>query len=100
VTPLFFDPWMWLAAAAVLAIIETAIPGYVLLGFGIGAGLVGLALFPFEETAAALPQPRATLLAVWAAVSIAVWLTLRALYGRPARRPGGGRDINDFDNNP
>ncbi len=95
-----FDPWLWLAAAAVLAIVEAVLPGYLLLGFGVGAMVVGVALFPFAEAARALPYAPATLLVVWAAVSLLVWLGLTALLGRRARRRQGGRDLNDFDNSP
>ena len=97
--PSIFDPWIWLAAAAVLGIVETIVPGYVLLGFAIGAVVVGLSLFGLSEEAAALPYAPITLLAIWAALSIVAWLAVMGVFGRPARRRRAGeRDLNDFDN--
>ncbi len=34
--------WFWVAFGLVLVILETVLPGFVLLGFGIGAVVVGL----------------------------------------------------------
>jgi membrane protein implicated in regulation of membrane protease activity len=96
--PAVFDPWLWLAAAAVLAIVEAVLPGYLLLGFGIGAVVVALALFPLGDEAAALPYAPVALLAIWAAVSLLAWFGLTGLFGRRARRRRGTRDLNDFDN--
>lgn len=93
-----FDPWVWVAAAAFLGVIEAFLPGYVLLGFGVGAGVIALALFPFDEAARALPYAPLTLLAIWSAISVGAWLALTALFGRPSRRRAGQRDLNDFDN--
>lgn len=98
--PSIFDPWLWLAAAAVLAIVEAVLPGYLLLGFGVGAAAVAVALFPLGDEARALPYAPATLLAIWSAVSLLVWFGLTAVFGRRARRRPGGRDLNDFDNSP
>ncbi len=98
--PSIFDPWLWLAAAAVLAIVEAVLPGYLLLGFGIGAAAVAAALFGFREQAGALPYAPATLLAIWSAVSLLAWFGLTALFGRRSRRREGRRDLNDFDNSP
>jgi inner membrane protein len=98
--PSFFDPWLWLAAAAVLAVVEALVPGYLLLGFGIGAAAVGVALFLLGGAAEALPYAPATLLAIWSAVSLLVWFALTAAFGRRARGRRGGRDLNDSDNSP
>ena len=35
--------WVWMAGGAVLAILEVAVSGFVLLGFAIGAALIILA---------------------------------------------------------
>lgn len=96
--PSIFDPWLWITVAASLAIVEAFLPGYVLLGFGIGAAAVAAGLFPLDEQARALPYAPLTLLAIWSAVSIVAWLALTSLFGRPSRRRTGQRDLNDFDN--
>ena len=98
--PSIFDPWIWIAAAAVLGAVEMFLPGYLLLGFGIGAGIVAVALFALADAARALPYAPLMLLAIWSALSIAVWLALTAMFGRPSRRRAADRDINDFDNSP
>ena len=93
-----FDPWLWIAAAAILGAIEAFMPGYVLLGFGIGAAAVAAALFPLDEQVRALPYAPLTLIAIWSAISLAAWFVLTAMFGRPSRRRSGERDVNDFDN--
>ena len=36
--------WIWLAGALVLAILQVALPGFLLLGFAIGAAITGFIL--------------------------------------------------------
>ena len=82
--------WVWLAAALALGILEVLAPGFIFLGFAIGAALVGvLLLSPF---APGLPA----LLAIFAVLSLLAWLVLRRFF----RAPGGDArrietDIND-----
>ena len=82
--------WVWLAAALVLAILEVLAPGFIFLGFAIGAGIVGLLLLtPFST---GLPA----LLAIFAVLSLVAWALLRKVF----RRDGGDarrihHDIND-----
>jgi membrane protein implicated in regulation of membrane protease activity len=37
--------WVWMLAGAVLAILEVLLPGFILLGFAIGAALTGALLW-------------------------------------------------------
>lgn len=82
--------WVWLAGALALGILEVLAPGFIFLGFAIGAALVGLLLLtPFSP---GLPA----LLAIFAILSLAAWAVLRAIF----RREGGDarrihHDIND-----
>lgn len=47
--------WVWVAAGLVLAILETLLPGFILLGFAIGAVLTGLTVaFGLSTSAATL----------------------------------------------
>lgn len=93
-----FDPWLWIAVAALLASIEVMLPGFILVGFGIGAAIVAVALFPLDDQARALPYAPLTLIAIWSAISLATWFVLTAIFGRASRRRMGDRDVNDFDN--
>jgi len=82
--------WVWLAAALVLGILEVLAPGFIFLGFAIGAALVGLLLL------SPLTPGLAALLAIFAVLSLVAWLVLRRFF----RAPGGDArmietDIND-----
>lgn len=68
------ESWFWFAAALVLGILEVLLPGFILVGFAIGAGLVGLLLL----TGISLGLP--AVLLVFAVVSLAAWLVLRRLF--------------------
>ncbi|SHJ92385.1 hypothetical protein SAMN05444000_11591 [Shimia gijangensis] len=83
--------WVWLAAALALAIIEVLAPGFVFLGFAIGAAIVGLMLLgPLS-----LASP-AMLLLVFAALSLAAWLVLRRFFALPTGQVKTfDSDIND-----
>ncbi|TCP39706.1 NfeD family protein [Rhodovulum marinum] len=82
--------WVWLAAAAGLAILEMLAPAYVFLGFAIGAAAVGTALW----FGLALTWP--WLMLVFALVSLVAWLGLRAVLGvRKGQVKVWDRDINE-----
>ena len=86
-------PWVWAALAVVLAIAEVLVPGYILLGFALGAGAVaGLLAVGVPGLAGSLP----VMALVFAVVSLAAWLGLRKVFGL---RGGSVRtfdhDIND-----
>lgn len=82
--------WVWLAAALVLAILEVLAPGFIFLGFAIGAALVGLLLL--TPVSPGLPA----LLAIFAGLSLISWAVLRKLF---RHKTGEARrihhDIND-----
>lgn len=83
--------WVWVAAGFVLATLEVVLPGYVFVGFAIGAILTGLLL-----GLGILGGSVATLFLVFALASLVAWLGLRAAFGRPGTRPKiWDRDIND-----
>ncbi len=66
--------WVWLAAALLLAILEVVVPGFIFLGFAVGAGATGLLLLlPFEPGLALL-------LSVFAVMSLLAWLVLRRIF--------------------
>lgn len=66
--------WVWLAAALCLAILEVLVPGYIFLGFAIGAAVTALlVLLPLQVGLTAL-------LAVFAGLSLVAWVILRKLF--------------------
>lgn len=84
--------WVWVVAGFALATVELLIPGYIFVGFAIGAGLTGLLL----ATGLLGSGGIAPLLLVFALTSLAAWIALRALFGRPGEKPKiWDRDIND-----
>lgn len=83
--------WAWLAGGVALAIAEIFLPGFVLLGFAIGAGVVGLLLWT-----GLLGSGIAALLLVFAVASVLAWLGLRRVAGvRHGQVKIWDRDIND-----
>lgn len=83
--------WIWMLAGAVLAILEVLIPGFILLGFAIGAALTGLLVL-----LGVLGGSFGTLLFVFGIASLVAWLTLRRLVGvRRGQVKVWDRDIND-----
>jgi len=73
--------WIWASAALALAVAEVILPGFVLLGFAIGAGIVALILLVGGSAAAGLAGSVPTLLLVFAVVSLLAWLGLRRWLG-------------------
>ncbi len=83
--------WVWLAAALVFALIEILLPGFVFLGFAIGAAIVGLLLLG-PLTALSWQM----ILLVFAALSLAAWLVLRRIFALPTGQVKTfDHDIND-----
>ena len=82
--------WFWLVAAFVLGAAETILPGFILLGFGIGAFLTGVALF------LGLIASPAALLLTFAVGSALGWYLLRRIFTQPGQKPKiWHKDIND-----
>ena len=69
--------WAWAALALVLAIVEVLIPGFIFLGFAIGAA--GVALLMFLSLSVGLPL----LLLIFAVLSLVAWLGLRRVFALP-----------------
>ena len=83
--------WVWLAGALVLGIVEMLAPGFIFLGFAIGAAGVGL-LQLLGPGALDLPA----LLLIFAALSLAAWLILRRSFALPKGQVKTfDHDIND-----
>lgn len=82
--------WAWVAFGVGLAIVEVLAPGFVFLGFAIGAVVVGVLV------ALGLILTLAWVLFVFAVVSLVAWLVLRQAFGiRKGQRTTFDRDINE-----
>ncbi|EEW56850.1 Putative activity regulator of membrane protease YbbK [Tritonibacter mobilis] len=82
--------WVWGVIALGLAIIEILLPGFVFLGFAIGAAAVAVILL----TPLSLTLP--VLLLVFAVLSLAAWLILRRVFALPKGQVKTfDTDIND-----
>lgn len=68
--------WVWCAAALILAILEVLAPGFVFLGFALGALACGILLAALGSGALGLP----VLLFLFAALSLASWLLMRRYF--------------------
>lgn len=85
--------WVWAVAGLVLGVLEVALPGHILLGFGIGAlATAGVVFAAGPEEVPGLP----VLLVIFAAASGLAWIVLRrAFAARRGQVKIWERDIND-----
>lgn len=82
--------WVWMCGAIVLGILEVIIPGYLFLGFSLGALFVGILMF-FGVTFST-----AVVAIVFAAASLVAFLGLRKALGvRHGQVKLWDRDINE-----
>lgn len=66
--------WVWMAGALLLAILEVVVPGFIFLGFAVGAAVTSLVLLlPVDPGLAVL-------LAIFAIMSLVAWLVLRRVF--------------------
>ncbi|QDC11416.1 hypothetical protein FHY55_20240 [Oceanicola sp. D3] len=86
-TELFTTWWAWLALAVVLAILELFAPGFIFVGFAIGAALVGILLAMGLTFGGSLPW----VLLVFAVISVVAWVICYKTFGAK------GRQVQTFD---
>ncbi|SOC07265.1 hypothetical protein SAMN05877809_10424 [Rhodobacter sp. JA431] len=85
------EPWIWVVAGVLLGALEMLLPGFILLGFAVGAILVGGLLW-IGVIGDSLPLA----VLVLALSALAVWLVMRKLMGvRPGQTRIWDRDINE-----
>jgi membrane protein implicated in regulation of membrane protease activity len=83
--------WVWIVLGFALGVLEVLAPGYIFLGFAVGAMATGV-LVGLGVLGATLPV---TLL-VFALASLAAWFATRRLLGTQASKAKiWDRDIND-----
>ncbi|SFG47321.1 NfeD family protein [Sulfitobacter dubius] len=82
--------WVWVCAALALGVVELLLPGWIFLGFALGALAMALVVAFWA------PGNVALLLAVFAVLSLVAWMALRVLF---KRQSSGARivtrDINE-----
>ena len=82
--------WAWVAAGLVLAILELFMPGFIFVGFAVGAVAVGLLV------AFGVVLPLGWLLVIFAVISVLAWVGFRAALGtREGQTKTFDRDINE-----
>ncbi|WP_136634549.1 NfeD family protein [Pseudooceanicola onchidii] len=87
--------WVWIVAALLLGIVELLAPAFIVLGFAIGALIIGLLLLVGGPVAAMIAGSLPLLLVMFAALSLAAWILLRRLVGvRHGQSRVIDRDIN------
>ena len=82
--------WAWVVLGLALGVLEILAPGYIFLGFAIGAVLTGIIV------ALGIPAGVPALILVFAIASLIAWLILRRTMGvRQGQVKSWDRDIND-----
>ncbi|MBU2983099.1 hypothetical protein KO498_14905 [Lentibacter algarum] len=95
-TELWTNGWAWFAAAVALGILELFAPGFILLGFAIGAGVVGILLGIGGPVSTFLAGSFATTFLLFALFSLVGWLVMRRVAGvRHGQVKVWETDIND-----
>ena len=83
--------WVWIVAGFALGVLEILAPGYIFLGFAMGAMLTGV-LLGFGVLGGSLPL----LLLVFAVLSLVTWFILRRVVGvTKGQAKIWHKDIND-----
>jgi membrane protein implicated in regulation of membrane protease activity len=83
--------WVWMVVAGVLGILEVILPGFILLGFAVGAVVTGLLV-----AVSLLGGSLAPMLFVFAVASLGGWYVLRAVFGPRNGAPKvWEKDINE-----
>lgn len=94
-----FDPFVWIGIGVALLAAEMIVPGYVLLGFGIGAIMTGAGLFFLRpEAGTILVTDVLYLLVIYGLLALTSWWVLWRRLGQRSRRARRDHDINDFNN--
>ena len=88
--------WIWLAAALVLGIAEILAPGFILLGFAIGAGAIGAIFWIDGGLGSYLQGSLPMTLVIFAVISLISWIVMRRVFGAPKGQVKvWDTDIND-----
>lgn len=82
--------WAWVILGFALGVLEVIVPGFIFLGFAIGAVVTGVLV------GIGIPAGPMALVLIFAVVSVVAWLVLRRVVGvRDGQVKVWDRDIND-----
>ena len=88
--------WAWLAAAVLLGVLEVMAPGYIFLGFAVGAAITGFTLLVGGPLAAWLAGSLPAVIVFFAILSLLAWIAVRRVVGvRAGQIKTFDRDINE-----
>ena len=88
--------WGWLVAGVVLAIAEIFVPGFIFLGFAIGAVITGVLMVAGGPLGAFLVGSLPATALIFAVLSLIAWIVLRRVVGvREGQVKVVHRDINE-----
>jgi membrane protein implicated in regulation of membrane protease activity len=83
--------WIWVVGGIALGVFEIFAPGYIMLGFAIGAVATGI-LIAIGLLGSSLP----VMILLFALISLGAWFGMRRIFGlRPGQVKIWDRDIND-----
>jgi inner membrane protein len=82
--------WAWVILGFALGVLEVLVPGFIFLGFAIGAVVTGILV------GLGVPAGLPALILIFAVVSVVAWLVLRRVVGvREGQVKVWDHDIND-----
>ena len=82
--------WAWVILGFALGVLEVLVPGFIFLGFAIGAVVTGIIV------GLGVPAGLPALILIFAVVSVVAWLVLRRVVGvREGQVKVWDHDIND-----
>lgn len=88
--------WVWMVAGFALGVLEVLAPGYIFLGFAVGAIAIGIMLLAGGPLAALLTTSLPLLILIFAVASLVAWYVFRLVFGvRSGQVKIWDRDIND-----
>ncbi|MEO0655580.1 MAG: hypothetical protein AAFY77_12020 [Pseudomonadota bacterium] len=88
--------WIWMIAGLSLAFLEVLVPGYIFLGFALGAAATGVAIGVGGPLSLWLSGSLPLALLFFAICSLVAWLVLRKVLGvRQGQVKIWDRDINE-----
>ncbi len=83
--------WVWIVAGFALGVLEIIIPGYIFLGFAVGAVITGILV-----GAGVLGSSLPVAILIFALASLAAWYGLRAIFGKHEGQVKiWDKDVND-----